>query len=450
MRKISITTVSVLQAIANGHQYGFDVIDQTGLPSGTVYPALSRLERDGFVKSAWEDEHGAHTEGRPARRYYKLTAPGVKALAEAVAYYRSLLPAAKPRWQRRLTAILFALLVGPPAVAAQNQTLEITRIADGVYGAVYSEFRMDPVEGNSLIVVGGDGVLVLDSGRSPHAARAMIAEIRKLTPLPVRQLVNSHWHDDHIFGNQAYRDAFPGIEIIAHRQTRADMVERVIPSLKDYGIDYWTKMAVGFEERLAKGTRPDGTPLTDAQKTRLRDQARTVREFLPKIPSLSVALPSLATDGSVTLFQGDREIQLLYLGVGNTGGDLAIYLPKEKILATGDLLVHPTPFAYGSEIGPWIGVLKQLRQLDAAIILPGHGPLMRDKVYLDLVIGLFESLLAQVTASAKAGLSLEETRKKIDLESFRTQLSGDDAFRRAMFGDSILREAVERTYKAVK
>ena len=83
MRKLSITTVSVLQAIANGYQYGFDVIDQTGLPSGTVYPALSRLERDGFVKSAWEDEHEAHAEGRPARRYYKLTAPGVKALAEA-------------------------------------------------------------------------------------------------------------------------------------------------------------------------------------------------------------------------------------------------------------------------------------------------------------------------------------------------------------------------------
>ena len=94
---MSITAVSVLQAIANGYQYGFDVIDQTGLPSGTVYPALSRLERDGFVKSAWEDEGGAHAEGRPARRYYKLTAPGVKALAEAASFYRALLPAVKPR-----------------------------------------------------------------------------------------------------------------------------------------------------------------------------------------------------------------------------------------------------------------------------------------------------------------------------------------------------------------
>lgn len=97
MRRLSITAVSVLHAVADGYQYGFDVIDQTGLPSGTVYPALSRLERDGLVKSAWENEQDAHADGRPARRYYRLTAPGVKALAEATSYYRALLPAAKPR-----------------------------------------------------------------------------------------------------------------------------------------------------------------------------------------------------------------------------------------------------------------------------------------------------------------------------------------------------------------
>jgi PadR family transcriptional regulator PadR len=90
-RRLSITAASVLQAIANGYEYGFDIIDQTGLPSGTVYPALSRLERDGSVRSAWEDEAAAHAEGRPARRYYSVTAPGVRALSEAAAFYRALL-----------------------------------------------------------------------------------------------------------------------------------------------------------------------------------------------------------------------------------------------------------------------------------------------------------------------------------------------------------------------
>ena len=96
MRRLSITAVAVLQAVAGGYQYGFDIIDQTGLPSGTVYPALGKLERDGLVKSAWENEQAAHAEGRPARRYYRLTAPGVKALGEAASFYRALLPA-RPR-----------------------------------------------------------------------------------------------------------------------------------------------------------------------------------------------------------------------------------------------------------------------------------------------------------------------------------------------------------------
>ena len=99
MRRLSITAVSVLRAIANGFEYGFDVIEATGLPSGTVYPALSRLERDGYLRSAWEDERRAFKEGRPARRYYHVTAAGARALEDALGYYRALLPSRPARTQ---------------------------------------------------------------------------------------------------------------------------------------------------------------------------------------------------------------------------------------------------------------------------------------------------------------------------------------------------------------
>ena len=92
MRRLSVTAVTILQAVASGYEYGFDIIDHTSLPSGTVYPALSRLERDGYVRSAWEDDARAHREGRPARRYYRITAPGTRALEETVAFYRALIP----------------------------------------------------------------------------------------------------------------------------------------------------------------------------------------------------------------------------------------------------------------------------------------------------------------------------------------------------------------------
>ena len=85
MSKRSVTASSylILQALASDYRYGFDIIDVTGLPSGTVYPALRRFEAQKLVRAKWESETRAHREGRPARRYYELSAAGVKALAEA-------------------------------------------------------------------------------------------------------------------------------------------------------------------------------------------------------------------------------------------------------------------------------------------------------------------------------------------------------------------------------
>lgn len=82
------TTAFILQAIANDYRYGFDIMDLTGLPSGTVYPALRRLEEQGFVKSKWESEAKAQRDGRPARKYYEVTKAGKEALVEAIKRYK--------------------------------------------------------------------------------------------------------------------------------------------------------------------------------------------------------------------------------------------------------------------------------------------------------------------------------------------------------------------------
>ena len=90
---MSITTLSVLHAIRDGVVYGFDILDATGLESGTVYPILSRLEGDGLLTSTWESEARAHADGRPARRYYAITRAGKTALDAATKHYAQLVPA---------------------------------------------------------------------------------------------------------------------------------------------------------------------------------------------------------------------------------------------------------------------------------------------------------------------------------------------------------------------
>src|SRR5215510_9800423 len=87
---LSLSGTAILQALAHGYQYGFDIMDVTGLPSGTVYPALRRLEKADLVESKWEPEATARKDQRPARKYYKLTATGKAALSEAIGKYRRL------------------------------------------------------------------------------------------------------------------------------------------------------------------------------------------------------------------------------------------------------------------------------------------------------------------------------------------------------------------------
>lgn len=89
-RPIGYATIAVLQALVDGHRYGFDIIDHTGLPSGTVYPSLATLGRKGFVTSSWEDEEVAEADGRPRRRYYEVTPEGAAALGEALERFRAM------------------------------------------------------------------------------------------------------------------------------------------------------------------------------------------------------------------------------------------------------------------------------------------------------------------------------------------------------------------------
>ena len=91
-RQLSVASLAVLHAVASGTHHGFDIIDVTQLPGGTVYPALSRLERDGFVSSSWEPVTLARSEGRPPRRYYTVTLTGLQTLNDALAKLHALRP----------------------------------------------------------------------------------------------------------------------------------------------------------------------------------------------------------------------------------------------------------------------------------------------------------------------------------------------------------------------
>lgn len=321
-------------------------------------------------------------------------------------------------------------------------------LAPGVWAFVFDNPLGDAagVDGTALAIINDDDVIVVDAQWSPVSARRVLAEIRKLTAKPVRYVVNTHWHGDHWFGNQVYRDAFPAVEFIAHPNTLADLETKELPDLdRTRDVDLPATITE-LETRYAGAVRRDGKPYMPTDSAMVRKQIAALRWAIPAMKEIRPVRPTLLVADSLILRRGDRTIAIRYLGRGNTRGDLSVWLPEERILATGDLLVNPVPYSFGSYLGDWVKTLGELRALPAAVIVPGHGAIQRDWAYLDLFMELLDSTLAQARAAVAKGLDLEATRKAVDLAAFKTRFAEGDDLRGRAFDGFFVTPAVERAW----
>src|SRR5260370_35161239 len=118
-------------------------------------------------------------------------------------------------------ACLLALVLSVSLTAFASPEFEMVKVADGVYAAIRKEPPGLTVNGNSVFIINDDDVVVVDTTLTPGTAKEELAALRKLTSKPVKYIINTHWHDDHILGNQVYRETFPGVAFIPHAAARA-------------------------------------------------------------------------------------------------------------------------------------------------------------------------------------------------------------------------------------
>jgi cyclase len=339
---------------------------------------------------------------------------------------------------------------GTPRSAAQtasqsNSQPKETKVDEGIYVFQSADHGDIAVEGNAIAIVNAEDVFVFDANQSAADARAVIAAIRRITPKPVRYVANSHWHYDHWLGNAAYAEAFPGVEIIASEDARRIM-ENVIASYLA-GIPATEEQEKKrLSDLLQAGKNRKGETLTDADRSRYEGIIKGNEEFAGESKTARPMLPTLTYDDRLTIFRGGREFRIMKF-VGNTPGDTALYLPNEKILITGDLLVYPIQYAFNSRPRQWIESLKALEQLDAKIIIPGHGEPQNDKQYLRLVISAIEEVVRQVHEAAMKGMTLAQTQKAVNIDSIRLQFTHDDSRRNEEFQAYFLTPVIERAYK---
>jgi cyclase len=287
---------------------------------------------------------------------------------------------------------------------SRNLAYNFAKIADGVYFAT-GNGKMS-VWSNSIVIINQRDVMLVDSSTSPSAARALIADIKTLTDKPIRYVINTHFHFDHAHGNQIFG---PEVDIIGHEYVRKQLSEDVLHSTTYVSFTGDLPQQIQMlQNQITSETDP-------RKKEELQKNLKLTEDFYHAQAEIKPTTPNLTFNDRMSIFKGDREIRLLFLGIGHTAGDIFVYLPKEKILCTGDFLSSHLSYMRDAYVDEWVKTLEKLKSIDFKVILPGHGEPMQTGEK----IGQFQSYLRDLwdkTIDMRAkGASAEQVAAKIYL-----------------------------------
>jgi glyoxylase-like metal-dependent hydrolase (beta-lactamase superfamily II) len=287
------------------------------------------------------------------------------------------------------------------------------KVADGIFYATASGTMS--VGSNSPIIVNEDEALVIDSETSPAAGRALVADVKAITPKPVRFVVDSHYHYDHAFGNQVFG---PDVQIIGHDNTwrRLSTNETLEQFTFKRSLERVAPAVEGLKKEIAQATDPQ-------QKASLERQIANNLAYLEQVKEVKVTPPNVTFDQTMTLHRGTREIRLLYLGRGHTDTDVVVYLPKERIVCTGDLMESVPSYMGDAYPEEWIATLERLKGIDFDTVMPGHGVVFKGKTKITAFQNYLRDALTQVTTLRKQGLSADDAAAKVDLTKYRDEFA---------------------------
>jgi cyclase len=333
---------------------------------------------------------------------------------------------------RRLLALAFIVIIGivamrlprqgnsvaaqgrqaPAGTAHNGKAFKFNKVRDGVYHAVGTGALA--VVGNSSFIVNDDDVIVVDDHVSPAAAWVLLQEIKEVTNKPVTTVINTHFHFDHAHGNQIFDQHV--VSIIGHEFTRQMLLNNStgMPLYRNY-VTGLPAQIDDLKKRLADesdaGTQATLTTQISVAENNLASQ----RELKPTPPNVTL------TD-RMTLYRGSREIQIRHLGRGHTAGDVVVFLPREKVVMTGDFLTAGLSNMSDSFPDEWVTSLDTLKTLDFDTVLPGHGEAFTDKAKIGYFQDYMRDVWTEVSRLKQQGVSAEDAAKRADLTKHRAHL----------------------------
>jgi glyoxylase-like metal-dependent hydrolase (beta-lactamase superfamily II) len=296
----------------------------------------------------------------------------------------------------------------PPGAKYVGRAFEFRPVAEGVYFAVGTGNLS--AESNAVIVVNDADVLVVDGETSPAAGWALLEELKTITPKPVRYVVLTHFHYDHAHGTQAFP---PGTEIIGTEFTR-----QMIATGKSVSHPTAAGNRAFSNAQITSLTQALDTASSVASRQDIEHRRSVWQEYVASLETLQPVPPNVTVSGRMTLIRGNREIVIQFPGPAHTAGDLVVWLPKERILVTGDVLQSNLPYMGDGFLNQWADALDSLQALHPAVILPGHGDAITDMAIVHRLRDYLRDVWKQSAELKRQGLSYEEAAKRLDLTKY--------------------------------
>ncbi|HEY0628106.1 MAG TPA: MBL fold metallo-hydrolase [Sphingomicrobium sp.] len=287
------------------------------------------------------------------------------------------------------------------------------------------------VIGNVTIVEQSDGVVLIDSGGSIADGRDVVRAVAGLTSKPIKAVAITHWHNDHPLGVPAILEAFPRAEVIATPATAEYLktetkvgIGKSDPSLDAARAERAKQTVKEMEAEAAKASAP---PEIRAQYAL---EAKWIAERIKRQMGNYVALPTRTVTDRLVLADPEAPVELHFLGTANTRGDLIAWLPKQGVVATGDIVVLPTPYGFTVSTKPWLATLDRLRRLPFTALIPGHGKVQHDRRYLDILAWSMKDIARQAGAAAAAGRTKDQALAEFDRSQHQARFAAADPWTR--------------------
>ena len=339
------------------------------------------------------------------------------------------------------------------ALARDTSFFHIEKLSSNVYVFIPPRPMADVVHGNCTVIIGNDGLLVVDTFGDHIIAVSAISEIKKITPLPVKYILTTHWHYDHLGGNAIFKMNWPGAVLICHKDAMPDLQKRVIPNFQaepQASLD----IIADYTKAIETGKKDDSTYLSEYERNmRYPETIKDLQYFVDHFSAekFRYASPGITFGDSLMIDLGSDTIKIFHPGWGHSPDDAMVFIPKQKILITGDIVIGPVPYAFNTIQNDWIKILHNIAAMpDADIIIPGHGEVMRDKKYITEMADLLENVTKKIKDCFDKGLTQQQTFENMNVETYRKKFAGDDPVKNWAFENYFLKPRIRNYYRQFK